>query len=46
LIIVNGQTYTGDPAQIQLAPFMQITIEMGTPLPGPPPTYLFPVNYP
>jgi hypothetical protein len=46
LIIVNGQTYTGDPRLIQLAPFMQITIEMGTPLPGPPPTYLFPAGYP
>jgi hypothetical protein len=46
LIIVNGQTYTGDPSQIALAPFMQITIEVGTPLPGPPPNYLFPVGYP
>ena len=46
LVIVNGQTYTGDPNQIQLAPFMQITIEVGTPLAGPPPTYLFPVGYP
>ncbi len=46
LVIVNGQTYTGDPNQIQLAPFMQITIEVGTPLPGPPPTYLFPPGYP
>jgi hypothetical protein len=45
-IIVDGQTYTGDPRKIVLAPYMQITIEMGTPLSGPPPTYLFPPNYP
>ena len=45
-IIVDGQTYTGNPRQIQLAPYMQITLEVGTPLSGPPPTYLFPANYP
>ena len=46
LIIVNGQTYTGDPSQIQLAPYMEITIEVGTQLPGAPPTYIFPAGYP
>ena len=45
-IVVDGQTYTGNPRQIQLAPYMQITIEVGIPLSGPPPTYLFPPNYP
>jgi hypothetical protein len=45
-IIVDGQTYNGDPRLIVLAPYMQITIEVGTPLGGPPPTYLFPPNYP
>jgi hypothetical protein len=45
-IIVDGVTYTGNPRLIQLAPYMQITLEVGTPLPGPPPTYLFPANYP
>jgi hypothetical protein len=45
LIIVNGATYTGDPRAILFTPFMQITIEVGTPLPGPPPTYLFPPDY-
>ncbi len=45
-IIVDGVNYTGNPRQIQLAPYMQITLEVGTPLSGPPPTYLFPPNYP
>ncbi|HEY5095648.1 MAG TPA: hypothetical protein VII69_11065 [Candidatus Eremiobacteraceae bacterium] len=45
-VIVNGQTYIGNPRLIQLAPYMQITIEEGIPLDGPPPTYLFPPDYP
>jgi hypothetical protein len=46
LIIVDGQQYLGDPRTLVLAPYMQITIEVGIPLGGPPPTYLFPPNYP
>jgi hypothetical protein len=45
-IFVNGVQYFGDPRTIVLAPYMQITIEVGIPLDGLPPTYLFPPNYP
>jgi hypothetical protein len=45
-IYVNGQLYTSDPRQIVFTPYMQITIEVGIPLDGLPPTYLFPPNYP
>jgi hypothetical protein len=45
-IFVDGVQYFGDPRTIVLAPYMQITIEVGIALGGPPPTYLFPPNYP
>jgi hypothetical protein len=42
-IYVDGQVYDGDPREIVLAPQMQITIEVGTPIS--PPTYRFPDGY-
>ena len=45
-IIVDGVQYFGNPRTLVLAPYMQITIEVGIPLGGPPPTYLFPPDYP
>jgi hypothetical protein len=42
---VNGQPFTGDPRSIEFTSHKNITLEVGTPLVNPPPTYTFPPGY-